>query len=124
MEWQDNSDKGTPPDHRIRCLEWGASCQGTSTGGPWSMQEKTWHINCLEMLAATLALKSFVKDERPIDRQHNSGFLHQQPGGNSIQGTSLVNSRFMDVVPGEEYPHPSSVSPRRFELHSRHGIGS
>ena len=25
---------------------WGASHQSTSTGGPWSPQEKKWHINC------------------------------------------------------------------------------
>ena len=34
----------------------GASCQGTNTGGPWSTQEKTRHINCLELLAATKPL--------------------------------------------------------------------
>ena len=28
----------------------------------------------------------------------------------------------MDVVPGEEYPHHSTTSPRSPELHSRHGI--
>ena len=45
---------------------WGASHQGTSTGGPWSPQEKEWHINCLELLAATLALKTFVKNKKGI----------------------------------------------------------
>ena len=44
-------------------LGWGASCQNINTGGPWSAQEKTNHINCLELLAATLALKTFVKNQ-------------------------------------------------------------
>ena len=43
---------------------WGASHQGTSTGGPWSPQEKEWHINCLELLATTLALKTFAKKKK------------------------------------------------------------
>ena len=42
---------------------WGATCQGSDTGGPWSAQEKSRHINCLELLAATLALKTFVKNK-------------------------------------------------------------
>ena len=42
---------------------WGAVCQELSTGGPWSRQEKTRHINCLELIAATLALNMFVKNK-------------------------------------------------------------
>ena len=45
---------------------WGSSCQGTSMGGLWSPQEKEWHINCLELLAATLALKTFAKEKRSV----------------------------------------------------------
>ena len=41
---------------------WGAVCRGTRTGGAWSAQEQTMHINCLELLAATLAVKTFMKD--------------------------------------------------------------
>ena len=41
---------------------WGAVCRGTCTGGAWSAQEQTMHINCLELLAATLAVKTFMKD--------------------------------------------------------------
>ena len=39
---------------------WGASCNGQSTGGPWSLSESNNHINFLELLAAFLALQSFV----------------------------------------------------------------
>ena len=41
---------------------WGASCQGRSTDGPWTAEErsKSNSINYLELLAAYLALQSFV----------------------------------------------------------------
>ena len=45
---------------------WGAVCNGTRTGGPWSQLEKQMHINCLELLVASEALKSFLKDQTRI----------------------------------------------------------
>ena len=45
---------------------WGARCHLQSTGGPWSEEEKRMHINCLELLAATLAVKSFAKHRSRI----------------------------------------------------------
>ena len=42
---------------------WGAECNGTRTGGPWTREEQGMHINCLEMLAATLAVQSFWKNQ-------------------------------------------------------------
>ena len=39
---------------------WGAECQGTTTQGQWSEEERTQHINVLELKAAELALKSFI----------------------------------------------------------------
>ena len=45
---------------------WGAVCKGVSTGGLWSPQEQSLHINCLELLAADLALKSFLKDQKGV----------------------------------------------------------
>ena len=47
-------------------LGWGVSCQNINTGGPWSVQEKTNHINCLELLAATLALITFMKNQTRV----------------------------------------------------------
>ena len=41
---------------------WGAVCQGVTTGGLWSQMEKKLHINCLELLAGSFAVKSFTKD--------------------------------------------------------------
>jgi hypothetical protein len=41
---------------------WGAVCQGVKTGGLWSQMEQKLHINCLELLAGSFAVKSFTKD--------------------------------------------------------------
>ena len=81
---------------------WG-DCQG---GGPWSAQEKTLHINSQELLVATLALLTFAKDRRGISvllRIDNTTAERS-----SLQETYLG---LMDVVPGEENPHPSSTPP-------------
>ena len=45
---------------------WGAECNNISTGGPWTIREAQHHINYLEMLAAFIGLKTFVKDEKNI----------------------------------------------------------
>ncbi|XP_066300381.1 uncharacterized protein [Branchiostoma lanceolatum] len=45
---------------------WGAFSNGSSTGGEWSSLEGHRHINQLEMLAATLAVKSFCKDRTNV----------------------------------------------------------
>lgn len=45
---------------------WGATCEGVRTGGPWSPEEKQWHINCLEALAAFHAVKCFVRDRESV----------------------------------------------------------
>ena len=45
---------------------WGATCNGIRTRGPWSPQEQTLHINCLELLAATLAVQTFAKEKSGI----------------------------------------------------------
>ena len=45
---------------------WGAACQDQRTGGPWSERERQYHINCLELLAAFLALQTFAKGRKGI----------------------------------------------------------
>lgn len=103
-----------------------ASYQDTSTGSSWTTQEKTWHINCLELLTATLALKTFVRKQGCVstaqDRQHNSSCLYQQSRRNSIQRTGLPSLRPMDVVSGEEHSHPSAAHTRNTEPHGGQGV--
>ena len=47
-------------------IGWGASCQDVRTGGPWSPREQAMHINCLELLAAFLAVKAFVRTSQNV----------------------------------------------------------
>ena len=47
-------------------IGWGARCGDLQTGGPWSPKEATMHINCLELLAATLAIQTFAKKQEDI----------------------------------------------------------
>ena len=46
---------------------WGAQCQEHRTGGQWSVEDKGMHINALELLAVSLALKAFVKDKSHVN---------------------------------------------------------
>ena len=40
---------------------WGAICGTRTTGGRWSPEEQTWHINALELQAARFAVQTFAK---------------------------------------------------------------
>ena len=42
---------------------WGTVCESQRTNGRWSVSERTQHINVLELKAAFLALKSFLKKQ-------------------------------------------------------------
>ena len=42
-------------------MGWGACCQEERTGGPWTTKEAEFHINYLELLAAFLAIQTFVR---------------------------------------------------------------
>ena len=50
-------------DSDASLVGWGATCQTQRTGGPWSQTESKMHINCLELLAAMLAVKTFLKNK-------------------------------------------------------------
>ena len=64
--WNGRAILSSPPDLVIETdaskVGWGAVCQGVRTGGLWSQMEKKLHINCLELLAGSFAVKSFTKN--------------------------------------------------------------
>ena len=64
MEPSESSSYSQLDKDNIGCLNLGleAVCRGVTTEGPWSLDETSYHINYLEMLAAFLALQSFMKD--------------------------------------------------------------
>ncbi|KAJ1215924.1 hypothetical protein NDU88_003530, partial [Pleurodeles waltl] len=44
-------------------LGWGANCGDISMGGRWSEEELSLHINYLELLAGSFAIKSLTSDK-------------------------------------------------------------
>ncbi|KAM4690570.1 uncharacterized protein WCC33_017974 [Rhinophrynus dorsalis] len=64
--WNGRAIFGVVPDIVIESdaslLGWGARMGACSTGGKWSQAEASLHINCLELLAGSFALRSLVKD--------------------------------------------------------------
>ncbi|KAM4749018.1 stereocilin [Rhinophrynus dorsalis] len=65
--WNGRDIFGMVPDLVIESdaslLGWGARLGNVATGGKWSQQERDLHINCLELLAGSFALKSLAKDK-------------------------------------------------------------
>ena len=67
--WIENLEGFTTPVRRVKptitvtsdasLKGWGAECNGVTTGGMWTAQESTLHINLLELKAALFALKTF-----------------------------------------------------------------
>ncbi|XP_044146965.1 uncharacterized protein LOC122935270 [Bufo gargarizans] len=64
--WNGEAICGPRPDFTVESdaslLGWGAHCEGISTGGRWSVEESPLHINALELLAGSFAIRSFAKD--------------------------------------------------------------
>ena len=69
--------------------------------GPWSLQEKIRHINCLELIAATLALKTFVKSKSGlsvllrIDNTTAVAYINNQGGTVSEELVHLTRDLWM-----------------------------
>ena len=116
MEWQDGANNRTRPDHRVRCLN-----PGLGSLSPEHQHRGTLVSSRKEMaykLLGTASGDSSIENihqtqNRNIsvneDRQHNSCYLYQQPRWDSVQGVDIPDPGPMDVVPGEEYSHSSSV---------------
>ncbi|XP_064635165.1 uncharacterized protein LOC135492550 [Lineus longissimus] len=43
-------------------IGWGGTCQNRETGGNWGLEERTRHINQLELMAALFTIKAFCTD--------------------------------------------------------------
>ena len=93
---------------------WGAVCNGTRTGGPWPLEEQRLHINCLEVLAATLEVQSFLKDRTEtsvrlqLDNQTAVVYINNLGGTVSPQLTRLAKDLWMwalsrDIVLAAEH---------------------
>lgn len=75
---------------------WGAICKGNRVGGRWNDQESQYHINYLELLAVSHALKIFCKSAENIhvqiktDNSCTVSYLNKMGGVRSEQCDSLA----------------------------------
>ena len=80
---------------------WGASAHGSLTGGPWSREERNLHKNSLKLLAATLAVKNFLKDQINkrvlllLDNQTAVAYVNNLGRTVSTQATRLARELWM-----------------------------
>ena len=69
-QWNGRSIPSPLPDITVETdaslLGWGAAANGTSTGGLWSDEERSQHINHLELMGGAFAIKTFLKGRRNI----------------------------------------------------------
>lgn len=76
-------------------------------GYTWSLQEKQEHINYLELLIASLALRCFAAKWQGVnillclDNITTIAFLNRMGGTHSQKLSDLIGGQYMDVVPGE-----------------------
>ena len=107
---------------------WGASCQGQSTGGPWSREEQKLHINVLELKSIKLALLTFTKFRKinhlhlQIDNMTALSYLLKMGGGDSQHATTSLSQRDLGlsfVSADHDYCRVYSQSS---ECNSRQGI--
>ena len=65
VEWQNSLEARHRLSDQLRRIPGGMGCLllRPENRDPWSFQEHMMHINCLELLAATLATKMFAKSK-------------------------------------------------------------
>ena len=74
---------------------WGASCQGIRTGGPWSSQEESLHINHQELIAINYGIKAIhrVKGSLAyhiqVDNTTALAYLVKMGGSKSLEMTKV-----------------------------------
>ena len=82
-------------------IGWGAKCTDQRTGGPWSREEQTWHINCLEAWAVFLAVKCFARNMKnltillKIDNMTTVAYINNLGGTVSPQMNRIVKNLWL-----------------------------
>ena len=75
--------------------DWGTSCQGLTTRGIWSKQERSLQINVLELLAVKLALLCFTKNREV--RAIHSIEVFDKDGSCEVFGNDQIKQRDMKL---------------------------
>ena len=104
---------------------WGTMCEGARTGGLCTAEEHIVQINCLELLAAYLAIKCFTNHKTNLtiilkmDSMSVLTYINKLGGMTSPHLNHLANQLYMAVVYGKEYSPQSSTSAGYLQHHSR-----
>lgn len=115
--WNGRAIFGSHPDLVIESdasgLGWGARCGEVSTGGKWSSAEQTLHINCLELMAGSFAVKCWTRESAelcpPQDGQCSSGALHESLRRDTFQGAVEHGPRLMGILPLQQHLYRRST---------------
>ena len=108
---------------------WGATSNDVNTGGPWNTQERHWHINCLEIQAASLAVRTYLKNQPNkrvlllLDNTTAVSYINHL-GGYSIPPGDTFSEGSMVMVPETEYLIEGTTSPRKGECYSGQRVQS
>ena len=125
MEWEVSPPEGARPDQRIGRVE-----PGMGSVLPGDQHRRSLVVSGEDVAHKLPGVTSSHPSPENLceeqgssvgtteNRQHNGGGLHQQPGRDSVQPVGLTDQGFVDVVPGEEYPHPGPIPPRGTERDS------
>ena len=106
---------------------WGACCGGVQSCGLWSREEQEMHINVLELLAVTLAVKSFTKNRKNIetlittDNRTAMAYINHLGGTHSSVLNELVSGLWRWTMERNIFSE-GRASPQGKEHNSRQGI--
>ena len=105
---------------------WGPECYGTTTGGTWSYQERTKHINILEVIAVKLGILTFTKGKSVtaihLQIDHMTAALLGKNGGNSKSRTATSSQGNMGLSVSQWNSSYSRVLTKQSEYSGRLAI--
>ena len=95
-----------------------------SAGGRWLPHKTSYHINCLELLAGSLAIMSFTKNKARAQvlllMDNISAVIYiNKMDGDSLPHVVLPSQKPLGLVSHPQYPSVSSIHSRSAECRSR-----
>ena len=102
----------------------GGILSGSKNRGSMVLPRKRLHINCLELLADSLAVKTFTKSKvcAHADGQYVSSYIRKQNGGYLFENASEISNQSVVMVFPKSFDGVSTAPPRAFECESQQGV--
>ena len=104
---------------------WGAHCTFHTAQGKWSAQERSLHINVLELKAVFKALQAFVAYLKPCSscyRQYHCCSIHQQTRRHPFMGTMCPTMAYSGMVSAKEHCSVCQTHSGLPKCHSRSSV--